>query len=704
MSKVSKRVLHYLLSRQRRAARLEGLGRAAEADILESRLLGETARSGTVWQLPPDQAALFSGDLYRDRELVRTALEASARNRKSVWLPNDDDEFGDPGDDVEFTEDSDPGQPGQPRDAVDGGGEYPADVAHDDGQSPAETKAPAISVPGGNPLQPDDLAARRDYVLSIVQSLAPPLKPAEVATALLLARAVGRDDRTFDHLLSSMESLNPIVAIHVPVHDFVRQFGLMVEDGLILPFCTSLSSIVHGPTLSGRHKPLADSRRRKSLECLKGSIARRYDEEELRQIVSKHVLGLSKPLVIADSKDEPLPPRLKAVADVVIEGDGIDASLIADVLMLCCKISIERSWFLLNELDFEPQHLGIDDLAVAIRPGRTLTRIIGALVTLETENAAKSDEDGDDKKRGRLNSSRSSASSAVAANRKKYAGCFDVIEPVGIVAGSKPGNGPMAKQTTKPAKGKDELFVEQLAGYGAARQWALDLKLDLQSFRKDEVEWSDLSSRLLLSGPPGTGKTTFARALCNTLQVPLIATSVARWLEPSHLGDVLAAIGATFDHVSQNAPCILFIDEIDNIGTREGSSDRNGDYWASLINRLLELLDGAAKTSGVIIVGATNRPEKIDSALLRSGRLETHIVIPAPDTEALIGIIAHHLGADLDAVLTSSDSVSNSNASEGTASPADLMAARASRPGTSSSADRDRAPFKDNQKGRIAHG
>jgi len=420
-------------------------------------------------------------------------------------------------------------------------------------------------------------------------------------------------------------------------------------------------------------------------------------------IVSKHVLGLSKPLVIADSKVEPLPARLVAVADVVIEGDGIDASLIADVLLICCDIPIERSWFLLNELGFEPRHLGIDDLAVAVRPGRTLTRIIGALMTLETENADKSDEDGDDKKSGRLNSSRSPASSAVAANRKKYAGCFDVIEPV-ATAGSKPGTGPKAKQIAKSVRGKDELCVEQLAGYGAARQWALDLKLDLQSFRNDEVEWSDLSSRLLLSGPPGTGKTTFARALCNTLQVPLIATSVARWLEPSHLGDVLAAIGATFDHVSQKAPCILFIDEIDNIGTREGSSDRNGDYWASLINRLLELLDGAAKTRGVIIVGATNRPEKIDSALLRSGRLERHIVIPAPDTEALIGIIAHHLGADLNAVLASSDVVSNRNSGGGSISPADVFAGQASRPGTRNSDDNGRAQFKDGQKGRTAHG
>lgn len=137
--------------------------------------------------------------------------------------------------------------------------------------------------------------------------------------------------------------------------------------------------------------------------------------------------------------------------------------------------------------------------------------------------------------------------------------------------------------------------------------------------------------------------------------VPLIATSVARWLESSNLGDVLAAMNATFEHATRSAPCILFIDEIDNIGNRGGSDRPYDDYWSSLVNRVLELLDGAAKTEGVIVVGATNRPDKIDPALLRSGRLEKHIVIPQPGTAALVTIIAHHLGSDLDGVLNSSE-------------------------------------------------
>nr|CAD6628785.1 putative ATP-dependent hydrolase protein [Rhizobium sp. TCK] len=93
---------------------------------------------------------------------------------------------------------------------------------------------------------------------------------------------------------------------------------------------------------------------------------------------------------------------------------------------------------------------------------------------------------------------------------------------------------------------------------------------------------------------------------------------------------------------------------MDNIGSRGRNTGKHyDDYWTSLINRLLELLDGAAKTEGVIVVGATNLPGNIDPALLRSGRLEKHVVIPPPDTDAMGGILVHHLGDDLAAILKS---------------------------------------------------
>ena len=153
-----------------------------------------------------------------------------------------------------------------------------------------------------------------------------------------------------------------------------------------------------------------------------------------------------------------------------------------------------------------------------------------------------------------------------------------------------------------------------------------------------------MSTKLLLSGAPGTGKTTFARALCNSLQIPLVATSVSTWLRGGHLNDVIDKMMKTFGEARAMAPAILFIDEIDGIGRRQSSEREYANYWNAVVNKALELFDGAIKSEGLIIIGATNRPGEIDETLTRSGRLETHIEIPKPDTAALTQIFAHHLG------------------------------------------------------------
>lgn len=622
MNKINNRIFNYLLTRQKRAARHEIFERAEEAELLNRQDLGETKHGGSVWKLPENHLTLFTGDRDHDRNIIQKALEVSERNISNRQNDEQVDEFEAP---ASFGELENPLS-----------------------DKPAQSKSRKSN---GAELTQTELTERRDHVLSIIASYAPCLKVSDIATALLLAKAIDRDENTLSQLLSTIRYKAPIIGIRIPVHDFVRQFGQLLENGLIMPFDISLESIIHGRTLTGHFNPLADNKRRRSMSCLCGSLIRGMDQDELRAAVSKDVLTAFKPLIIADESDQLLPARLASVIDIMIEGDRIDADLIADVLSICCQISIDRSQLLMKELDFEPKHLGIDDLAVAMRPGRALINIINILMTLDEANASHEDDQSDDKSVGRFSGSASSGS------RKKYTGCFDVMEPVQKAAVTKSNVGLKGKQSTtstKPTKSKSHLLVEQLSGYGKAQNWAMDLKQDVTMWQDGEVDWSDLSSRLLLSGPPGTGKTTYAKALCNTLQVPLITTSIARWLEPSNLGDVLAAISATFDYVVEHSPCILLIDEIDNIGNRNGGNKNGGDdYWASIINRLLELLDGAAKTDGVIIVGATNRPEKIDAALLRSGRLEKHIVIPPPDTAALIGIIAHHLGADLDAVLES---------------------------------------------------
>ncbi|MGQ5718870.1 AAA family ATPase [Pseudochrobactrum asaccharolyticum] len=197
--------------------------------------------------------------------------------------------------------------------------------------------------------------------------------------------------------------------------------------------------------------------------------------------------------------------------------------------------------------------------------------------------------------------------------------------------------------------------LDDLHGLGAAGDWGRDLALDLADWKSDKISWTDLDRGILVSGAPGTGKTTFAAALARTCGVKLIATSMAQWQATGHLGDYLKAMRKSFDEARKSAPCILFIDEFDSAGDRNAQTDNN-DYNTKAINGLLECLDGAAGREGVVVVGATNAPDKIDPALRRPGRLDKTVEIPLPDEAARDGILRFHLkqnllGADLSVVV-----------------------------------------------------
>jgi DNA polymerase III delta prime subunit len=191
--------------------------------------------------------------------------------------------------------------------------------------------------------------------------------------------------------------------------------------------------------------------------------------------------------------------------------------------------------------------------------------------------------------------------------------------------------------------------LEELYGYGRAKEWGLGLVADMNDLKAGQLTWEDFDHRgLLLTGSPGTGKTSFARALAKSANIPIIATSVSEWnATGDHLGHTLQAMRTAFHRAQQASPSILFIDELDGISSRANLNDRNREYWLQVVNQLLELLQGFEEREGVVVIGATNHPDQIDPAVLRAGRLDRVIHVDLPDTKAMRNIYRFYLGDGL---------------------------------------------------------
>lgn len=205
-----------------------------------------------------------------------------------------------------------------------------------------------------------------------------------------------------------------------------------------------------------------------------------------------------------------------------------------------------------------------------------------------------------------------------------------------------------SKEPNAPSRQPRSMALLELSGYGPAKSWGLDLASDLAAWKAGELAWADVDRGVLLCGPPGTGKTTFAAALAKSCEAHLVAASVARWQATGHLGDLLKAMRKDFAEARKNAPSILFIDEFDSIGDRARFSDHHASYSIQVVNGLLECIDGLDDREGVIIVGACNQSEGIDPALLRPGRLDRQIDIPLPDEAARRAILRVHQPDALD--------------------------------------------------------
>lgn len=189
--------------------------------------------------------------------------------------------------------------------------------------------------------------------------------------------------------------------------------------------------------------------------------------------------------------------------------------------------------------------------------------------------------------------------------------------------------------------------LSELTGYGAAKEWGLALAQDLQAYRRSEVVWAELSTAALLHGAPGLGKTYFAYALARSCGVPIVTTSLGQLFATTdgYLHSVIKGLDRAFRDARDQAPCVLFIDEIDAIPNRTTMESRYREYWSSVVTHLLKLLDDAR--NGVIIVAATNLPGHLDPALTRAGRLELHFEVTPPTSKELVGVFRHHLGERL---------------------------------------------------------
>jgi cell division protease FtsH len=187
--------------------------------------------------------------------------------------------------------------------------------------------------------------------------------------------------------------------------------------------------------------------------------------------------------------------------------------------------------------------------------------------------------------------------------------------------------------------------------YGAAREWGLALARDLREYKAGNLPWREVDRGAVFFSGPGMGKSVLARSLARACEVPLIVGSIGELFATSsgHLDGVIKSMRELFARAATAAPCILFLDEIDGLPSRESLDSRNRDWWMPVIEDFMLQLDDATsgKREGVVVIGATNRIGAVDPAILRPGRLERAIEIVAPGPDGILNVLRFHLRGKL---------------------------------------------------------
>ena len=189
---------------------------------------------------------------------------------------------------------------------------------------------------------------------------------------------------------------------------------------------------------------------------------------------------------------------------------------------------------------------------------------------------------------------------------------------------------------------KNKITFEDVAGVDEEKE---ELE-EIVEFLKNPKKFTDMGARIpkgvLLVGQPGTGKTLLAKAVAGEAGVPFYSISGSDFVE-MFVGVGASRVRDLFEQAKKNAPCIIFIDEIDAVGRQRGAGLGGGhDEREQTLNQLLVEMDGFSDNEGVIILAATNRPDVLDKALLRAGRFDRQIVVGAPDVKAREQILEVH--------------------------------------------------------------
>src|SRR5882762_2287636 len=196
---------------------------------------------------------------------------------------------------------------------------------------------------------------------------------------------------------------------------------------------------------------------------------------------------------------------------------------------------------------------------------------------------------------------------------------------------------------------KDKATFKDIAGSDEAKQ---DLE-EVVEFLKFPKKFAAMGARIpkgvLLVGPPGTGKTLLSRAVAGEANVPFFSISGSEFVE-MFVGVGASRVRDLFDQAKRNAPCIVFVDEIDAVGRQRGAGlGGSHDEREQTLNQILVEMDGFDTNTNVIVVAATNRPDVLDPALLRPGRFDRQVILDRPDMRGRVAILkVHTKGKPLD--------------------------------------------------------